>query len=266
MVEERDDEDMTARKKRRLTKNALKAFQIIGIILVLAGTINLGRLYLQDQRYRQSVSELKVLSERVDSSVEEGLSLEEALIMRNEELRSLNEDYVGWINIPFSDIDFPFVLGDDNDYYLNYDYKKKRHAYGAIFMDYRNTSELNEEHIILYGHSVKTESMFGPLNRFKDPDYLNGRNIIKVVTEDKILEYQIFSVQVVDADVTTLDNPASITDVDKLYQSFKEKSLYEIAHASEDITQILSLVSCEYSYENGRILIHATLINEQALH
>ena len=70
---------------------------------------------------------------------------------------------------------------------------------------------------------------------------------------------------VVDADVVGLDNPASVRDVDKLYQQFKEQSLYVIEDMGIEIEQIITLVSCEYSYENGRILVHATLINEQNL-
>ena len=243
----------------------LRIFPILGVLLLMFGLTSLFDYFYTEYRFQKSIEGIEQIKAEVEVAVETGFDRETVLKKRNEDMLALNSDYVAWVRLKFTDIDFPVMHAQDNAYYLEHDYTKKKHAYGSIFMDYRNSRNLQEEHIILYGHSVQSQAMFGLLERFKDESYLAGRNIIEVVTEDRILEYQIFSVQIVDADLVGLDNPASVRNVDKLYQKFKEQSLYVIEDMGIDIEQIITLVSCEYSYENGRILVHATLINEQNL-
>lgn len=243
----------------------INVYKVLGHLLVLIGGINLITYGYTEYRLYKSINEIKQIQNELKVSEESGLTRNESLINRNKDMEKINLDYVGWVSIKYTNIDFPFMITDDNEYYLNHNYKKEKHAFGSIYMDYRNTSEFTEEHVILYGHSVNTKAMFGPLDRYKDEDYLVDRNIIEIVTSDRILEYQIFSIQVVDADVIILDNPSRINDINKLYNQFKAESLYDIEDVNIDVKQIITLVSCEYSHNNGRILVHASLINEQNL-
>lgn len=250
---------------KKTRKRKINVYFVLGLLLVLFGVLNLIRYGYTEYRFYKSLNEIAQVHNELKVSEESGLTRNEALIKRNEDMEVINLDYVGWVSIKYTNIDFPFMITYDNEYYLNHNYKREKHAFGSIYMDYRNTSKFTEEHIILYGHSVNTKAMFGPLDRYKDEDYLADRNIIEIVTSDRILEYQIFSIQVVDADVIILDNPSRINDINELYTQFKAESLYDIEDVSTEVKQIITLVSCEYSYENGRILVHALLINEQNL-
>ena len=49
----------------------------------------------------------------------------------------INKDIVGWIAIPNTHIDYPFMQADDNDYYLRRDLYGNYALAGTIFMDYR---------------------------------------------------------------------------------------------------------------------------------
>jgi len=49
----------------------------------------------------------------------------------------INPDYVGWLKIDGTNIDFPIVRGNDNEKYLTTTFKGEENILGAVFMDYR---------------------------------------------------------------------------------------------------------------------------------
>ena len=42
-----------------------------------------------------------------------------------EELKNTNPDTLGWIQVNGTNINYPFVQTNNNDYYLNHSYNKK---------------------------------------------------------------------------------------------------------------------------------------------
>ena len=54
------------------------------------------------------------------------------------DLLQRNNDTKGWIFVPGTNINYPFVQTKDNEYYLNHSYDKKYNEAGWIFLDYRN--------------------------------------------------------------------------------------------------------------------------------
>ena len=53
-------------------------------------------------------------------------------------LKAINDDVVGWIQIPGTVINYPVYQGEDNDYYLNTNAHGVYGIGGQIFMDYEN--------------------------------------------------------------------------------------------------------------------------------
>lgn len=87
-------------------------------------------------------------------------------------LQEINPDICGWLVIDGTNIDFPIVQGDDNDYYLHHTFDGDENKTGTLFLDARNNSlkkpeeELSDTSII-YGHYLKSGSMFTELSKFK---------------------------------------------------------------------------------------------------
>lgn len=86
-------------------------------------------------------------------------------------LLEINDDVVGWITFGEEDnpiIDYVVVQGDDNDFYLNHNYKKEESISGAIFMDYAEplTAENQPANIILYGHNMQSGEYFAKITRY----------------------------------------------------------------------------------------------------
>lgn len=83
----------------------------------------------------------------------------------------INKDFVCWINIKNTNIDYPVVQGDDNSYYLHRDIYGNYLYAGTTFLDYRNNYN-GSKNLIVYGHNMKNTTMFSELEKFKKEDFL----------------------------------------------------------------------------------------------
>lgn len=178
------------------------------------------------------------------------------------ELKSKNNDTIGWLKVNNTNIDYPFVQSKDNKYYLTHNYNKKKTSAGWIFLDKRNNKDLSNKNNIIYGHSRKDKSMFGTLkytlnkNWYKNKDNL----IIKITTELKEYNYKIFSVYTIEKENYYLQTDFTTK---KEYKTFlnilRERSIYDFKPNIENTTSILTLSTC---YKNNkRVVVHAKLIN-----
>lgn len=178
-------------------------------------------------------------------------------------IKEINNDVIGWINIKNTKIDYPFVNGKDNKYYLNHDLNKKKNSAGWIFLDKRNNASLNNKNNIIYGHSMLNGTMFGTLKNLLKISWFNNKNNhqIKIILEKKEMNYQIFSVY-----VTNKENYYLLTNFndDKEYKHFinilKKRSKYNFNISTKNTSNILTLSTC---YKNNkRLVVHAKLIKE----
>ncbi|HDN2514134.1 TPA: class B sortase [Clostridioides difficile] len=187
--------------------------------------------------------------------------------IRNEkeytDLYSINSDYIGWINIENTPINYPIMKGNDNEFYLNRGFDKQYLRSGSIFMDYRNTG-FQDKNMIIYGHHMKDQSMFGSLKKFKGLDYLQKNKYIHITTkENENLMYEVFAVYVTDANdtgsiSTQFNTKEEFTSYIKLILS---KSIYNPNINIKDTDRILTLSTCSYEFSDARLVVHAKLIN-----
>lgn len=97
-----------------------------------------------------------------------------------EQIKAQNSDIIGWIRIEGTEVNYPVVVGDDNDYYLTHAYNGEYLRSGTIFADYQNspTSVYDNRNTVLYGHNMANGSMFATVKKyFRDPDMLNTTEI-----------------------------------------------------------------------------------------
>lgn len=176
-------------------------------------------------------------------------------------LKEKNADTVGWINVNNTNINYPYVQGKDNDYYLVHSFDKSYNEAGWVFLDYRNTSFLSDKNNIIYAHSRLDKTMFGSLSKtLKSNWYANKDNhIIRISTEEENTLWQIFSVYKIPEEsyyITTNFN--SDNEYEKFLNTIKERSLYNFNTNLTTNDKILTLSTC-YS-DTERTVVHAKLI------
>ncbi|MBQ8193018.1 MAG: class B sortase [Bacilli bacterium] len=179
------------------------------------------------------------------------------------ELKKKNPDTVGWINVNNTNINYPYVQTSDNSYYLNHSFDKSYNDAGWVFIDYRNSSDLNNRNTILYAHSRLDKTMFGSLSKvLKSNWYSNKDNhIIRISTDTENTLWQIFSVYKIEEEsyyITT-----DFSDDDKyvtFLNTLESRSLYDFNTTLTSSDKILTLSTC-YS-ETERTVVHAKLIKK----
>ncbi|MDR0783101.1 MAG: class B sortase [Propionibacteriaceae bacterium] len=109
-------------------------------------------------------------------------------------LLAINPDYIGWLRIPGTNIDYPVVQTTDNERYLTITFGGEENSSGTVFMDYRQTKGFNGQVAILYGHNRRDGSMFAGLNLFHNPDYLAEHAVVTLTTLDGMTaRYKVIS-------------------------------------------------------------------------
>ncbi len=108
-------------------------------------------------------------------------------------MQKTNPDLYGWISVAGTNINYPLVQGDDNDYYLEHAYTGDYLPVGSIFVDYRcNTSITKNYNTVIYGHNVMNGTMFHDVEKFRNDEYFNDVDIV-IYTMDGIYYYEPFS-------------------------------------------------------------------------
>lgn len=109
-------------------------------------------------------------------------------------LYAKNSDFVGWIKVPNTSINYPVLQCDDNDYYLAYNFEKQRDARGAIFMDYRNNPVNLDSNTIIYGHNCYNKTMFSELTKYQKIDFYKTAPVFEFNTVERTYKWKIYCV------------------------------------------------------------------------
>lgn len=191
-----------------------------------------------------------------------GLNLKEEAIA----LSLKYSDVTGWLRIPGTSIDEAVFHSTDNDKYLRHDRDRNYAMWGETFLDYRNN--INEMHnmknFIIYGHNTEADSGFTPLLNYQDKDFLNKHKYIEFSTSNKNYIWEIFSVYKSNTEFYYWDtNFENVDEFSNFVSQCKSNSMYSInTNVTKDDT-ILTLSTCEYSQDEGRLVVQAKLVKNQ---
>lgn len=252
----------------------------VSLIIIAVSGVNIYRL---SREYQAGINEYKDLeqyatvevvseveeeevTETVDKSIEEKKEsqIPVSIALNHAHLKSVNEDFKGWLYYEPLELSYPVVRGDDNDYYTHYTFEKEKNNSGAIFMDFLNKPDFSDYNTIIYGHNMRNGTMFGSLKKLlSDEEMLEENPYFYVFTEDKSYMYEIFAVYITRADSQTYD---LIDDVEaqEEYLAYIEKTatwLSDKEVTGED--RVVTLSTCHGLHSNNRTVVHGVLIVEE---
>lgn len=182
-------------------------------------------------------------------------------------LKTQNKDFLGWITIPDTKIDYPTVHTVDNEYYLNHSFEGDYLRAGTIFADYRNSKNLlANKNTVLYGHNMMSGAMFSCVSDFFSRSYFSENRYIYIYTMDGIFVYQTFAVRKVkiSRDVTYI---TTHFESGEDFLAFANRMMKASAVKLNDVTftendRILTLSTCTNSHnDNERYCLQAKLVN-----
>ena len=174
------------------------------------------------------------------------------------ELFAMNEDFVGWLCIPGTDINYPVMhTPDDPERYLRRNFHGEYSESGVPFLDFR--CSLDSDNLIIYGHNMMNGTMFAGLQGYVQEDFCTAHQIIEFQTADACTEYQVFAVAWVKSndDWYKAVNLGRAEDFNSAVEKITGKALFTINPIPEYGQQLLSLSTCYDSANNGRLLVLA---------
>ena len=181
-------------------------------------------------------------------------------------MRAVNEDVIGWIQILDSPVDYPLLDADDNKYYLNHTYDRQWSSYGSIFLEPRNNPDLSERHLVIYGHNMVNESMFGSLLEYKNQEYADTHPEITICMTDRDLIYRVFSAYTAHVDSAayrmSFSDDASFME---MAEQMKANSVIaaDVMPTAED--QVLTLSTCTpEGAKKYRFIVNAVLVEDSS--
>lgn len=117
-----------------------------------------------------------------------------------EALRRVNPQVIGWIFLPGTNIDYPLVQGEDNQYYLEHTWDHEASAVGAVFMEATNAPDFSDYSTIVYAHNLRAGTMFSALHNYKDQAFWKENPYVYIVSDGGVFRYAIYAAY--EADVT----------------------------------------------------------------
>ena len=178
------------------------------------------------------------------------------------ELKKINNNVKGWIQVNGTNINYPFVQANDNKYYLTHSFDKSWNSAGWLFLDYRN-NYTNNKNTIIYAHGRTDKTMFGSLKKVLSNEWLNNSNnyIIKISTEKENSLWQIFSIYHIPTTSDYLEtNFSSDTEYLDFLNMLLTRSAYNFNTSINSNDNILTLSTC---YNNSdKMVVHAKLIKK----
>ena len=179
-------------------------------------------------------------------------------------LLTINEEIVGWIEIPDTNINYPVLQGTDNEYYINHNYKHEKTSKGSIFLNKDYNWETPSCNLLIYGHNMKNGEMFQDLLNYSSKTYYQEHPIIRFTTANEDAEYEIMSAFKSRVYYKSEENVFRYynfldAETEEEYNNFvenaKTSSLYDTGISAQYKDPLITLITCSYHVQDGRFVV-----------
>ena len=240
------------------------AMVVFAAIFLVSGGLLVKR-FLDDKKTENEFSDLQAM---IDTSASEASDAGDDTPSNSAKFAALkeqNSDFMGWISIEGTSLDFPVMYApNDKDYYLKHDFKHQYSDYGVPYLDEKTTLGANaqSDNLIVYGHNMKTGTIFGCLTEYKKASFYQEHPYIEFDTLYGDAKYEVFAAFAIDVvqDTSFVYNQYVDMDQDTYEQYVNEVICRSDVDSGIRPTygdQLLTLSTCEYSSANGRYVVVA---------
>lgn len=251
---------MRRKKNKRYKKVILNIiiYMILLFVLIYSG-IKIFKWY-KDKTNNNKIAE-QIKSTVIVEDKNEDENKEEYTVDFNK-LKEQNNETVAWIKVNNTSVEYPVVRATNNSFYLNHSFDKSKNSAGWIFADYKNKFNNTDKNIVIYGHNMRDDSMFGSLKNILNSDwYDNDENTnITLYTENEKSIYKVFSIYKIESEDYYIKTEFSNdNEFEKFIETLKKRSIknFNIDISKED--SILTLSTCANN-NKYRVVLHSVRV------
>ena len=267
------------RKKKKWKRYILISIILICLIVFVFSSFKILEWYFDSKKTKeqiQNIQEIIKVEEIIENEEVEIIKQEEEIPPFNpywdyikmslinvdfNELKKINNNTKGWIFVNGTNVNYPVVQANDNNYYLTHSFDNSYNYAGWVFLDYRNKLDKEDKNTIIYAHGRNDNTMFGSLRNILKSSWLNNtdNHVVKFSSEEESSLWQVFSVYRIP---TTSDYIKVNFNSDDEYinwlKMLKDRSIYNFQVNLSENDKILTLSTCYDDYD--KIVLHAKLI------
>jgi len=173
-----------------------------------------------------------------------------------DELARINPDVVAWLYIEGTDINYPVVQGEDNEFYLKHLFDGSRSGAGCLFLDAGCAADFSDRHSVIHGHHMKDNSMFARLVEYKKQKHYDEHPTALLLTPEYNYKIQLFSGYVADAKSSAWKRIFPENSSSDWLRGITARSLFTPQHLPTPEDRIVSFSTCTYEYNDARFVLH----------
>lgn len=176
-------------------------------------------------------------------------------------LQAVNEDVLGWITIPGTELSYPLVQGADNDYYLDHTWNHERAAVGSIFLECSVSPDFTDYNSLIYGHRMHNGSMFGVLRNYLKTDFWRQAPSVYIITHEGAARYDIFAAYQAPVSLPVFTPGQTVaTDRQFILSYALSHSAFDSGITPDLDDRMLTLVTCTGVGYSSRLIVQATYV------
>lgn len=193
--------------------------------------------------------------------------------------KEINDEVVGWFKIPGTNVNWPVVVGENNNEYLEIDYYKNKNKNSVIWADSDSTFGTKKDitrNTVLYGHNWTNISanprigdpkdvMFGQVPAFHHLDFARKTPYIHYSTEEANMTWKVFAVYYTDLGFPFYNSTPNDKQFKEMIDTAKRKSLHNYDVDVDVNDKIITLSTCTRAYgntANQRFVVMARLLRD----
>ncbi|MDD2957333.1 MAG: class B sortase [Lachnospiraceae bacterium] len=177
-----------------------------------------------------------------------------------EELWKVNQDIIGWICIPGTQVNYAILQSRaDDNFYLSHTPEKEENILGAIFIYRKFSPDFTDQNTIIFGHNMRSGQMFGELSNYREEAFWTQHPYVYIYTPQKAMRCLIYSAYT--CEVTDKTFIVGYEAASKEYQAFlvytKEKSVIKTDVIPAAADRIVTLSTCtDGGYASQRFVVN----------
>lgn len=196
------------------------------------------------------------------------------VLEKYEEIYNNYEHFYGWLKIDGTKIDDPVMYTPwYQDYYLDKDIDGNYFKAGTFFIAKDSVFYPNYSNIIIHGHNMKNQTMFGSLKKYRNKSYYDTHKIIHFDTMEEKADYivvaafyaRVLYVKEEGFRYYRHDYFNNQEEFDDYMKNIKAMSFYDTGIDVEYGDSLITLSTCSYHTENGRFVVVAKKMTKEEI-
>lgn len=264
-------------------EKARKLVSILSVLIILGCVGYFGVLRYQKTHSSNQIQTLhEYITELPDGETEEeawkrlrkeypNTDFPVGMQVRYAKLYAINNEFIGWLTVPNTQINVQVVKAQDNEKYLKQDFYGNYSRYGCPFMDYRDNIRTLSLNTVIYGHHMKDGLMFAELSKYLNIEGFKESPTIQLSTLYGDYVFKIYAVFITNSEpvddngyvfnyiFTHLTNDEAFSSYVK---ALDERKLYDTGVDIEPGDKLITLSTCTYEFDNARLVVVGRLVRE----